>query len=215
MGASLRNAFDFSAAIARRQLGMVAIDINRLVRLSRYPATEPYWSRSATYRFDDPAQTYGVNYAGLSLPVAFAETVLHQSSCPVAGEWLVAARDVSERHIVRFTRPQAPRLLLADLTGANLKALGLNNDLCASDDYTEAMAVSAALHQQAPHLDGIYYVSRQLNNDFAVALFERSGAGVRGGSFPLEHDPTYADLLDAFNVTVLPSGRAPSSARGA
>lgn len=46
---------------------------------------------------------------------------------------------------------------------AGLKRLGLNNDLCASDDYTASMQVAAALHAQVPAADGILYVSRQLN----------------------------------------------------
>jgi len=41
---------------------------------------------------------------------------------------------LTARHTVRFHRPRRPTLTLADLTGGALKRLGLNNDVCATDD---------------------------------------------------------------------------------
>ena len=65
------------------------------------------------------------------------------------------------------------RSVLADLTGAALKALGLNNDLSASADYAASQA--RAIHGANPRWDGMRYVSRQLNKRFAYAIFERCG----------------------------------------
>ncbi|HOB92660.1 RES family NAD+ phosphorylase [Ottowia sp.] len=65
--------------------------------------------------------------------------------------------------------------VLADLTGAALKALGLNNDLSASADYTASQAWARAIHGANPRWDGMRYVSRQLNKGFAHAIFERCG----------------------------------------
>jgi hypothetical protein len=53
--------------------------------------------------------------------------------------------------------------------------LGLNNDISASSDYTVPMAWAKAIHEADPKWDGIRYVSRQHNDGYAVALFERSG----------------------------------------
>ncbi len=54
----------------------VRIEVASLVRLSRYPATEPYWS-AGVYRFDDPDPgrigEFGTCYTASSIEVAFAE----------------------------------------------------------------------------------------------------------------------------------------------
>ena len=59
----------------------VRIDVASLVRLSRQPATEPYWSLGV-YRFDDPepgrAGAFGTCYAANSIEAAFAESVIHE-----------------------------------------------------------------------------------------------------------------------------------------
>ena len=54
--------------------------------------------------------------------------------------------------------------MLADLTGAALKALGLNNDISASGDYTTSQAWARAIHGSSPRWDGIRYVSRQVDD---------------------------------------------------
>jgi hypothetical protein len=72
-------------------------------------------------------------------------------------------------------RPKAPKLVLADLTGAALKTLGLNNDISAGSDNRTSMPWARAIHDADRTWDGILYVSRQRNDMLAVALFERSG----------------------------------------
>jgi hypothetical protein len=149
--------------------------------LSRYPATEPYWS-AGVYRFDDPdtASTgstgaFGTCYTASTIEVAFAESVIHECGRFVAGSYEVPAAELTERSVVRFTCARRKSLVLADLTGAALKALGLNNDISASEDYTMSQAWSRAIHGASPRWDGIRYVSRQMNKGFAYAIFERSG----------------------------------------
>lgn len=53
--------------------------------------------------------------------------------------------------------------MLVDLTGVALKALGLNNDISASADYTTSQAWARAIHGASLRWDGIRYVSRQMN----------------------------------------------------
>jgi hypothetical protein len=52
------------------------IAVASLVRLSRHPATEPYWS-AGVYRFDDPdpgsTDAFGTCYTASSIEIAFAE----------------------------------------------------------------------------------------------------------------------------------------------
>lgn len=209
MGIYLSSRWDFAAARAARYLSVVKLDATGLLRLTRFPATEPYWGKRKAYRFDDPAQLYGATYAAQELEVAFAETVLHQKGDFIDGQWVIAEATILERHIVTYTRPAKPELMLADLSGVTLKALGLNNDLCSSDDYTDSMAVGSALHAQLPDLDGILYVSRQMNTGLAVALFERSNVALQRTVTRLVDHPDYDKLLSRFNVDILPSGRAP------
>lgn len=57
------------------------IEVASLVRLSRYPASEPYWS-AGVYRFDDPdpggAHTFGTCHTASTIKVASAESVIHE-----------------------------------------------------------------------------------------------------------------------------------------
>lgn len=204
----MSSKWDFKAAAAIGRLPVSPLHVGRLLRLSRFPATEPYWGKSKAYRFDDPAQSFGTTYAALSLEVAFAETILHQDGQFTGDTWLIDEKNILARHIIGFQRPKQPLLGLVNLTGAYLKALGLNNDLCSSDDYTASMAVSAAVHDQIPHVDGLIYVSRQMNTGHAIVLFERSGLERSSAVMPLKNHPTYGALLDKFNVAIFPSGRS-------
>lgn len=205
----MSSGWDFAAARAAGSLRVIKVDPTRLLRLTRFPETEPYWGKGKAYRFDDQAQVYGATYTALHMEVAFAETILHQKGHFIDGQWVIDEANILERHIVTYTRPAKPNLLVADFTGTRLKALGLNNDLCSSDDYTDSMTVSSALHAQLPDLDGIMYVSRQMNTGMAVALFERSEVELESTVTRLIDHPDYDDLLSVFNVAILPSGRAP------
>ena len=112
----------------------IRVEVEPLVRLSRYPATEPYWS-AGVYRFDDPepsgAGGFGTCYTATSIEVAFAESVIHECGRFVGASYEVPAADLTERSVVRFACERRKTLVLADLTGAALKSLGLNNDISA------------------------------------------------------------------------------------
>ena len=64
--------------------------------------------------------------------------------------------------------------MLADLTGEPLKALGLDNDISAINEYTVPQHWARAIHDASPGWDGVRYVSRQMNKGFAYAIFDRS-----------------------------------------
>jgi hypothetical protein len=182
----------------------VRIDVASLVRLSRHPSTEPYWS-AGVYRFDAPEPghpgAFGTCYSASSIEVAFAESVIHECGRFVGGSYEVPAAELTERSVVRFTCERRKTLVLADLTGAALKSLGLNNDISASADYTTSQAWAQAIHGASTRWDGIRYVSRQMNKGFAYAIFERSGLR------KLRADKLKArqvdELCDRFNVTAV------------
>lgn len=198
-----------AAAHASGQWPLVEIEAASLIRLTRCPATEPYWGRGRRYRFDDPAGVYGVTYGAERLDVAFAETVLHEQGAFIDGRWVIDQRRIDERFIVRFGRSTGQPLRLADLTGSALKRLGLNNDLSASDNYLPSRQVSAAVHAQLPQADGIVYVSRQLNTHRAVALFEGCAVACDPQPLALAAHPDFPALLDQFGVELLPSAASP------
>ena len=156
----------------------VRVEVASLVRLSRYPATEPYWS-SGVYRFDDPEPgrvgEFGTCYTAGSVEVAFAESVIHESGRFVNGAYEVPSAELTERSVVRFACERRKTLVLADPTGAALKALGLNNDISALADYSVSQAWAQAIHDADSRWQGIRYVSRQMNKGMAYAVFERSG----------------------------------------
>jgi RES domain len=182
----------------------IRIEVASLVRLSRHPASEPYWSASV-YRFDDPdpggSGSFGTCYTASTIEVAFAESVIHECGRFVRGSYEVPAAELSERSVVRFACDRRKTLVLADLTGAALKALGLNNDISASADYTASQAWARAIHSASPRWDGIRYVSRQMNQGFAYAIFERSG--LRKQRADKLKARQVDDLCDRFNVTAV------------
>jgi hypothetical protein len=113
----------------------------------------------------------------------------------------VPQADLTERSIVRFRRERRRTLVLADLTGEALKALALNNDISASDDFTVSQAWAQAIHDAGTRWQGIRYVSRQMNKGFAYAIFDRSGL------FKLSAERLKGrfldELCDRFNVVAL------------
>jgi hypothetical protein len=182
----------------------IRIEVASLLRLSRHPATEPYWS-AGVYRFDDPDPSrhgaFGTCYAASSIEVAFAESVIHECARFVDGSYEIPTTELTERSVVHFACDRRKTLVLADLTGAALKSLGLNNDISASADYTMSQAWAQAIHGASPRWDGIRYVSRQMNKGFAYAVFERSGLRkLRTEKLkPRQVD----ELCDRFNVTAV------------
>ncbi len=177
------------------------VPADTLVRLSRYPRTEPWWSHGR-HRFDGPLPdtpgSFGTCYAAQRLQVAFAESVIHECGWFRNGRYEVPEADLKARHIVTLQRLDKPKLVLADLTGKALKNLGLNNDVSAGDDYEPTMAWAAAIHHASVKWDGIRYVSRQHNDEYVVALFERSQVG-KHRSQPLQ-GKQLDDLCNEFKV---------------
>ena len=187
-----------------RLLRPVRIEVASLVRLSRHPATEPYWS-AGIYRFDDPepgrAGAFGTCYTASFIEAAFAESVIHESGRFVHGSHQVPTTELTERSVVRFACQRRKTLIMADLSGSALKSLGLNNDISASGDYTASQAWSQAIHDASTRWDGVRYVSRQMNKGFAYAIFERSGL-LKWRTEKLKVRQL-DELCDRFNVTAV------------
>jgi hypothetical protein len=165
-----------------------------LYRISGHSSGEPYFGRAADKRFDDPgpdaAARYGVCYLGQRLSAAFAETLLH-NEMPVDGEFIIAETELTRRFLVRFEATAL--LVLANFAGADLRNNGATAEISTTPDYDVAQQWSAAIHAHPKNVDGILYVSRQLNTGRAVALFDRAAAKLR--------NPVYTSLAKARGIS--------------
>lgn len=170
--------------MAAKALGLPPSDLNtiklksdscdpgKLFRVSSYRTGEPYFGMSGANRFDAPGTTamFGSCYLGYKLSVAFAESVLHDEM-PVAGKFHIAQTTLDSKYVLRF---QGQQLKLANLTGAHLKRIGGHADLAGSVDYSVTRQWSLAVYNHPDKFDGFIYMSRHLNTDKAVILFDRA-----------------------------------------
>ena len=162
--------------IATRSLDLVAISPTLLCRVSRHNTGEPYFGKSGACRFDDAtldvAQRFGTCYLGFNLTVAFAESVLHDLEPDSLG-FSVPTTEISSRFALSFKAQNGNSLKLAKMFGTPLLLLGGHGELSGTHDYTLPQAWANALVAHPEKIDGFIYMSRRLNNDFAVVLFHR------------------------------------------
>ncbi|MFK7967033.1 MAG: RES family NAD+ phosphorylase [Burkholderiaceae bacterium] len=176
------------------QLGDIALKIHTvavqdLVRISRHNSGEPFFGRQAANRFDDPARQFGTCYCGLDLTTALAETVLHDE-VPMGGKFYVPREEVLTRYAVHFNRSDQ-QLRLANLTGPSLAVLGADGAI-STDAFAVPQRWAAALHEHSAAVDGLLYVSRVVNDRYAVAVFDRAAHKLG--------EATYAPLKEAVGL---------------
>lgn len=167
------------ADLARQDLPTSAIQADSLFRISGHNSGEPYFGRWAAHRFDDrqrvAAKRYGTCYCGFDLETALAETLLHDEE-PRRGLFHLSPSVYTAKYLLRFAS-RAP-LVVADLTGVNLKRLGGTGALSTITPYALPQQWSQAVHRHPRQVDGILYMSRHLNDRRAVVLFDRAGARI-------------------------------------
>jgi hypothetical protein len=161
-------------SLAKQPLARVEVDPFTLLRVTRFEDGEPHFGRTGGNRFDDfrrPGRSrFGTCYAGLSLRVAFAETILHDAE-PADGKFEMARATVASRYVAQFA---GERLVLADLTGVALKRAGIDPSLTTVANYALPQRWAVAVHEHPQEVDGILYMSRHVNTDPAVVVFERA-----------------------------------------
>lgn len=91
---------------------------------------------------------------------------------------------------------------MAVLTGTHLKRLGGEGSLSSIVPYDLPQQWSLALHEHPVGIDGFVYVSRHLNTERAVILFERAGNKLTVSGKPKKFEQTSGHLvvLQDFNV---------------
>ena len=163
-------------------LSTVTVRAKDLYRVSRHPLGEPYFGKTANNRFDDRSypkkKRFGTCYFGLDLVTAIAETVLHDEM-PIKGAFHIACTEIDSRYLVRFKRGS---LVLANLSGIPLKTLGGHGSLSTIIPYDLPQRWAMAVHRHPLCVDGIYYMSRHLNDRPAVVVFERAKSKLTGSS---------------------------------
>jgi hypothetical protein len=122
---------------------------------------------------------------------------LHDRTADKGGFSIPAAQ--LDRWVLRF---KGEPLTVAVLTGTHLKRLGGEGSLSSIVPYDLPQQWSLALHEHPVGIDGFVYVSRHLNTERAVILFERAGNKLTVSGKPKKFEQTSGHLvvLQDFNV---------------
>ncbi|MES2264619.1 MAG: RES family NAD+ phosphorylase [Pseudomonadota bacterium] len=188
--------------LATDKLPVSYVAPEKLVRVSGYTSGEPFFGQSGANRFDAPGCAAGTPefsscYLGFSLSVAIAESILHDE-IPVNGKFRIAETTLTSKHVLRF---QGANLRLLLLAGVNLKRLDGNADLSGTSDYTVSQQWSLAVHRNPANYDGFIYMSRHLNTEKAVILFDRARSKIAmASSTVLVATPGFATAAKAFGI---------------
>jgi len=156
-------------------LPVADVNASSLLRISSHNTGEPYFGKTKKNRFDDPrhllkSKRFGTCYTGFTLECAFAETVLHNRTA-VGGGFKVPEEEILEKFVVSF---QDAPLQIAVLLGTGLKKLGGDGELSTSTPYQLPQQWSLAVHEHPACVDGVAYMSKHVNDQYAVVLFERA-----------------------------------------
>ncbi len=192
------------AIVSTGPLRTVSINPSKLLRIGRHNTGEPYFAHWGSSRFDAPGclsvppkPEYDACYFGLSLPVAIAETILHDV-VPVDGAFRLAPATLDAYYLIRF---DGKTLTVADLTGPALKVLNGTADLAGHDNYHLTQQWALAVFQNPAQADGFLYMSRHLNSDKALILFDRAKPKLRMKSaVALTRAPSFAAAAALFNI---------------
>ena len=135
---------------------------------------------------------------GQRLSGAFAETVLH-NEMPTDGEFTIAETELTRRFLVRFEA--ASPLVLANFAGAGLRNNGATAEISTMPDYDVPQQWSAAIHAHPSNVDGVLYMSRQLNTGKAIALFDRAAVKLRNAAYtPLANVRGIGRVIKEFRI---------------
>jgi RES domain len=197
------------AHLDRIDLPVVAVDPAELLRL--FPLGKPpihfrvARRTQRAYRFDAPDGEFGVMYCAFTLEVCFAETLLrtraHQT--PADQPMLIDETELRSRGVAQLGGRAGRQLVLADLTGSGLARLHTDSSISTTPRYSVPRQWALALWEHPNRVDGIQYVSRFMNSQLAVALFDRCGDRlIARDTQPLIDHPDLPRILDLFNVGI-------------
>jgi RES domain len=167
-----KGSFDYVAGLKlpmfRWRMGKSCFRVHRTVH-------DPLWfgpdkTVAVSGRFNAPGYEYGVCYFGMSVDVAFAETLLRNPASRFLSRADLAERSISTGHLTR-------EIHLAQLHGPGLSRLRITAETVhGSHDACRDLALELWKHSEG--IDGIAYHSRFDDNELCIALFDRAGDGI-------------------------------------
>lgn len=197
------------ANLDRSDLPTVSVKPGELLRLFSLGRNPIYFRTpkrgQLAYRFDAPGGEYGVMYCAFSLDVCFAETLLRTRSYtrPADRPTLIDESELRSKGIAQLGTTTNRALILADLAGSSLVRMHCDGSISTVPRYTVPRQWALALWKHPKRVDGIRYVSRFINSQYAVALFDRVADGLSvAATLPLIEHPDLPRVLDEFNVAI-------------
>lgn len=159
-----------------------------------------FFGKSASGRYDDPKQQYGMLYLGVTLEAAFAETCLRDVGSTLLDMQFLAARAITEVAM--------DKVRLARAYGAGLPSLGQTAIISASIGYDDSQAFSRRVFEHRDQVDGIAYFSRHDNEQLCIALFDRAERALKtpAGAVgePMSKAPWLDAMLDRYRIGLAP-----------
>ena len=197
------------AHLDRIDLPLVAVDPAELLRLfplGKSPIHFRFTKRGQkAYRFDAPNEEFGVMYCAFALEACFAETLLRTRAyqTPANEPTLIDEDELRSKGIAQLGGSDGQQLVLADLTGSGLVRLHADGSISTVARYSVPRQWALALWKHPKRVDGIRYVSRFMNSQMAVALFDRcEDRLIARHTQPLLDHPDLPRILDLFNVGI-------------
>jgi hypothetical protein len=185
-----------------KELDLAAAPLLRVHRSANEPVFFNRRSASASvFRFDAPADQYGVLYAAPTLSACLFDTVIRNTFEGGTLPLQVDEADLICRSVSRIERGEPLRLRLADFT-RSLAPLGGNALIMSCDDYAGPNQWSLAVHVHPQQLDGIYFRSRY-SQEPCVAVFDRVGIRAAGHPIALLSHPELGHFLHRFQIGLL------------
>lgn len=197
------------AHLDRIALPLVGVDAGELLHLFPLGKASIHFrvarKGQKAFRFDAPNGEFGVMYCAFTLEVCFAETLLRTRAykTPANQATLIDEAELRSKGVAQLGASAGQQLTLADLSGSGLVRLHADGSLSTAPRYSVPRQWALALWKHPKRVDGIRYVSRFMNSEFAVALFDRcEDRLIARGTQPLLDHPDLPRMLDLFNVGI-------------
>ena len=197
------------ANLDRTDLPTVSVKPGELLRLFSLGRNPIYFRTpkrgQLAYRFDAPGGEYGLMYCAFSLDVCFAETLLRTRSHarPADQPTLIDESELRSKGIAQLGATGDRALILADMTGSGLVRMHCDGSISTTPRYAIPRQWALALWKHHKQVDGIRYVSRFMNSQYAAAVFDRVADRLSvAATLPLIEHPDLPRVLDQFNVGI-------------
>lgn len=160
-----------------------------------------HFGRQIRNRFDSPDGEFGVCYLSQSPAGGFAETFLRKPR----GQFIERA-DLDNYALSQISVERA--LQLVQCFGAGLRKNRIDARVSSSEDYPRLQAFSQRC-QDSPagreKADGLMYRARFDDDQFSIALFDRSSASIAADLEPtpwLETGVIIEEILDRYEIAI-------------